>query len=41
MGLVQLNYGYGADEINHIIDAVQADGIFLHVNPLQEAVQPE
>ena len=41
MGLVQLNYGYGADEINRIIDAVDADGIFLHVNPLQEAVQPE
>lgn len=41
MGLVQLNYGYGADEINRIIDAVEADGIFLHVNPLQEAIQPE
>lgn len=41
MGLVQLNYGYGADEINRIIDSVEADGIFLHVNPLQEAVQPE
>jgi len=41
MGLVQLNYGYGADEINHLIDAIDADGIFLHVNPLQEAVQPE
>jgi isopentenyl-diphosphate delta-isomerase len=41
MGLVQLNYGYGADEINHLIDAIEADGIFLHVNPLQEAVQPE
>jgi isopentenyl-diphosphate delta-isomerase len=41
MGLVQLNYGYGADEINRIIDAIDADGIFLHVNPLQEAIQPE
>ncbi|KXK25809.1 MAG: Isopentenyl-diphosphate delta-isomerase [candidate division WS6 bacterium OLB20] len=41
MGLVQLNYGYGADEINRIIDSVNADGIFLHVNPLQEAIQPE
>lgn len=41
VGLVQLNYGFGADEINQIIDSVEADGIFLHVNPLQEAVQPE
>lgn len=41
MGLVQLNYGYGADEINKIIDSINADGIFLHVNALQEAVQPE
>ena len=41
MGLVQLNYGYGADEINRLIDAIDADGIFLHVNHLQEAIQPE
>ena len=41
MGLVQLNYGYGADEINYIIDSINADGIFLHINPLQESIQPE
>jgi len=41
MGLVQLNYGYGADEINKLIDIIDADGIFLHVNHLQEALQPE
>jgi isopentenyl-diphosphate delta-isomerase len=41
MGLVQLNYGYGADEINRIIDSVNADAIFLHINPLQESIQPE
>ncbi len=41
MGLVQLNYGYGADEINRIIELVQADAIFLHINALQEAIQPE
>lgn len=41
MGIVQLNYGYGADEINKLIDLVDADGIFLHVNALQEAIQPE
>lgn len=41
LGLVQLNYGCGADEINKIIDCINADGIFLHINPLQEAIQPE
>lgn len=41
MGLVQLNYGYGAKEINKLIDLIDADGIFLHINHLQEAIQPE
>ena len=41
IGLVQLNYGVGADEINRLIDSVQADGIFFHCNALQEVVQPE
>lgn len=41
MGLVQLNYGYGAKEINKLIDIIDADGIFLHINHLQEAIQPE
>lgn len=41
MGLVQLNYGYGAKEINKLIDMIEADGIFLHINHLQEAIQPE
>jgi isopentenyl-diphosphate delta-isomerase len=41
MGLVQLNYGYGSDEINRLLDIVEADGIFLHVNHLQESIQPE
>lgn len=41
MGLVQLNYGYGAKEINKLIDMIEVDGIFLHINHLQEAVQPE
>jgi isopentenyl-diphosphate Delta-isomerase len=40
-GLIQLNYGYGADEINQLIDVIQADGIFLHINALQEVMQPE
>jgi isopentenyl-diphosphate Delta-isomerase len=41
IGLVQLNYGFGVEEINKIIDSIHADGIFLHINPLQEAIQPE
>jgi len=41
LGLVQLNYGITSDDINYLIDSVQADGIFLHINPLQEALQPE
>jgi len=41
MGLVQLNYGYGADDINRIVDLIHADGMFLHINPIQEAIQPE
>lgn len=40
MGLVQLNYGYGADEINKLIDIIDADGIFLHINHMQESIQP-
>jgi isopentenyl-diphosphate delta-isomerase len=41
LGLVQLNYGCGADEINRLLDIIDADGIFLHINHLQEAIQPE
>ena len=41
LGAVQLNYGMGAQEILHAADAIDANGMFLHLNPLQEAVQPE
>jgi len=41
IGLVQLNYGYDHTHINRLIDAVDADGIFFHINHLQEAIQPE
>ncbi len=41
IGLVQLNYGVGVDEINYLIKLFKADGIFLHVNPIQEVIQPE
>ncbi len=41
IGLVQLNYWVGADDINRLVDMTRADGIFLHINAMQEAVQPE
>lgn len=41
LGAVQLNYGYGLEECKKAVEMIEADGLFLHVNPLQEAVQPE
>lgn len=41
LGAVQLNYGYGLNEIQRAIDMIEADALFLHLNPLQEALQPE
>lgn len=40
IGAVQLNYGVGAAEINQLAAAVGADAMNLHLNPLQEAIQP-
>ncbi|HKY52860.1 MAG TPA: type 2 isopentenyl-diphosphate Delta-isomerase [Anaerolineales bacterium] len=39
LGAVQLNYGYGIDECRRAVDMIQADALYLHLNPLQEAVQ--
>ncbi|MBN2003347.1 MAG: type 2 isopentenyl-diphosphate Delta-isomerase [Anaerolineae bacterium] len=41
LGAVQLNYNYGPDDCQRIVDMVEADGLYLHLNPLQEALQPE
>jgi isopentenyl-diphosphate Delta-isomerase len=41
IGAVQLNYGYGVDECRRAVDMIQADALILHLNPLQEALQPE
>jgi isopentenyl-diphosphate Delta-isomerase len=40
VGAVQLNYKYGLDECLRIIDILQADALILHINPLQEFIQP-
>ncbi len=39
LGAVQLNYGYSVDQCRRAVDMVQGDGLFLHLNPLQEALQ--
>lgn len=41
LGAVQLNYDCGVDQCQRAVDMIQADGLFLHLNPLQEALQPE
>jgi isopentenyl-diphosphate delta-isomerase len=41
LGAVQLNYGYGIDYCRRAVDMIAANGLILHLNPLQEAVQPE
>jgi isopentenyl-diphosphate delta-isomerase len=39
LGAVQLNHGYGIDQCRKAVDMIQADALYLHLNPLQEAVQ--
>lgn len=41
LGAVQLNYGYTVDECRRAVDMIEADALILHLNVLQEAVQPE
>jgi isopentenyl-diphosphate delta-isomerase len=40
LGAVQLNYGYGLAECRRAVDMIGADALVLHLNPLQEALQP-
>ncbi len=41
LGAVQLNYGYGLDACRRAVELTEADALILHLNPLQEALQPE
>ncbi|MCE5330136.1 type 2 isopentenyl-diphosphate Delta-isomerase [bacterium] len=41
LGAVQLNYGFGIKECAGAVDMIGADALFLHLNPLQEALQVE
>jgi isopentenyl-diphosphate delta-isomerase len=41
LGAVQLNYGYGIEECHAAVEMIDADALVLHLNPLQEAIQPE
>ncbi len=41
MGVVQLNYGHTVESYKRVVDMIKADALYLHVNPMQEALQPE
>jgi isopentenyl-diphosphate Delta-isomerase len=41
LGAVQLNYGFGVDQYRRAVEMIGADALVLHLNPLQEALQPE
>lgn len=40
LGAVQLNHGFDRTHCFEAVDVLQADALCLHLNPLQEAVQP-
>lgn len=40
IGAVQLNHGFGADQALRAVEMIEADALILHLNPLQEAIQP-
>jgi len=41
LGAIQLNYNYGLEQCRRAVDMIEADALILHLNALQEAVQPE
>ncbi|WP_017304243.1 type 2 isopentenyl-diphosphate Delta-isomerase [Spirulina subsalsa] len=40
LGAVQLNYTYGVEECLRVVDLLEANALILHLNPLQECIQP-
>ena len=40
LGAVQLNYTYGLEQCLRVVDILEADALILHLNPLQECIQP-
>lgn len=40
LGAVQLNYGVEIEDVRRAVEAIGADGLYLHLNPLQESLQP-
>jgi isopentenyl-diphosphate delta-isomerase len=41
IGAAQLVQGYGAKEVARAVEMIEADALTIHLNPLQEAIQPE
>jgi len=41
LGAVQLNYGVGVRDIRRLVEGAGCDAFLFHLNPLQEAIQPE
>lgn len=41
LGAIQLNYAYTVEHCKRAVEMAEADALILHLNPLQEALQPE
>jgi isopentenyl-diphosphate delta-isomerase len=41
IGAVQFNYGFTAQQCRRAMAMIEADALILHLNPLQEVLQPE
>jgi isopentenyl-diphosphate delta-isomerase len=41
LGAVQFNYGYTIDHCRRAVEMIGADALILHLNSMQEAIQPE